>query len=112
MAEYKELSRRGLIKLNNEFDQANDHALHNFLNGDDRNYEEVRPYEQIAEKMDEVTEAVQMKGGVISTAIIDRANHIFDSMIAGLTEEIRRCEDIMDEQEDDDSYPDEEEDEE
>jgi len=106
MANYNAFSRRGLIKMNNDYDKVSNGALHNFLEDKEDNYEEVRPFEQIAERLDEVTETIQERGGMISNAMMDRVNHVFDSMIAGMTEEINRCESVMDEQSDDDSYPD------
>ena len=111
MANYGELSRRGLIKLNNDYDKANDNALNDFLDQHDGFYEEIRPYEQIAEKLDDVTETLQQKGSQVSNAMMDRVNHVFDAMINSMTEEIDRCESVMDEQDDDESYPDDTDDE-
>ena len=81
MPNYNDISRRGLIELNNDFDKKSDNALYNFLNNSEKDYEEIRPYERVAEKLDEVTEAIQAKGGIISNAMVDRVNHIFDNMV-------------------------------
>ena len=105
--EYKDLSRRGLIKMNGDYDKTNDNKLKEFMNNSSTAYEEIRPYEQIAERLDDLTEAVEEKGGVVSDAIMGRVNHVFDSIITSMSEEITRCESVIEEQEDDESFPDE-----
>lgn len=106
MSNYGELSRRGLIKLNNDFDKANENQLKNFLDSSDTEYEGIRPFEAIAERMDEVSEVVKKKSDTVSQAMMDRVNHMFDSVINSMTEEIDRCESVMDEQNDNEEYPD------
>lgn len=112
MAQYNELSRRGLIKLNHDFDAANDNALHEFLNGAQESYEGIRPFEEIAQRVDELSGVLNDKKDAVSQSMMDRVNHVFDGVVKSLVEEVNRCEEIIDEQEDDESYPDIEEDEE
>ena len=108
MAQYNELSRRGLIKLNNDFDHANNNALHEFLNGASESYEEIRPFEQIAQRADILYDTLKDRGDAISKSMLDRVDHVFDSIVESLVGEVDRCEAVLDEQEDDESYPDEE----
>ena len=107
MAQYNELSRRGLIKLNHDFDDTNDNALHEFLNGAQEPYEAIRPFEQIAQRVDELSGVLKDKGDTVSQSMMDRVNHVFDGVVKSLVDEVNRCEEIIDEQEDDESYPDE-----
>lgn len=108
MANYNDLSRRGLIKLNNDFDKTHNNDLHNFLNNSTNEYEGIRPIESIVDRMDEVGATIHGKGDIISKTMMDRVNHVFDSVITSLTEELDRCENIFQEQEDDESYLDDE----
>lgn len=106
MSEYKEISRRGLIKLNTDYDKANDNSLHKFLNEPGREYEEIRPFEQISERLDEVAMVFEDKTDAVSQAMMNRVNHVFDNVVNAITDEVERCESILEEQEDDESYPD------
>lgn len=109
---YNDISRRGLIKLNNDYDKANDNALHNFLNENNALYEHIRPFEQIAERLDGISETLKDKGDSVSNAMMDRVEHVFDSLVQSMTDEIQRCDSVIDECEDDESYPDDDDDEE
>lgn len=110
MADYKEISRRGLIKLNTDFDIDNDGQLKEYLNhsvANGRTYEEVRPYEQIVERLDDVTEALEGRVDAVSESMLERANKVFDSLIDAISGEVKRCENVLQEQEDDDAFSDE-----
>lgn len=109
MAYYNELSRRGLISLNKDFDNDNQNSLKDYLNSTEKCYEPVRPIEQVIERLDEATDAVKARNGVVSDAIMSRVNDMFDGIIDSLTKEINRCDDVADESEDDDQFPDDEE---
>ena len=104
MSNYNELSRRGLIKLNNDFDIEHDNELKEFLNNSD-GYEGIRPHEQMIEKLDETTEKVKIQGGVVSTAMIKRIDKVFDRIMNKLQDEVYRACSVIDEQLDDSSYP-------
>lgn len=108
MAYYDELSRRGLINLNKDFDNDNQNSLKEYLNSSETVYEPVRPIEQVIERLDEATDAVKARGGVVSDAIMSRVNDMFDGIIDSITKEINRCDDVAEESEDDDQFPDEE----
>lgn len=105
MSNYNELSRRGLIKLNNDFDTANNNALKEFLNNSEDVYEGIRPHEHMIEKLDETAERVKIQGGIVSTAVIKRMDKIFDHVMDKLSEEVNRACAIIDEQMDDSAYP-------
>ena len=105
MSNYNELSRRGLIKLNNEFDIAHNNELKEFLNNSIDGYEGIRPHEQMIEKLDETTEKVKIQGGVVSSAVIKRIDKVFDRMMDKLQEEVYRACAVIDEQLDDSAYP-------
>ena len=105
MSKYNDLSRRGLIRLNNDFDLDNNNALKEYLNQRDGNYEGVRPLEQMMEELDNASEKVKIQGGVVSSAVIKRIDKVFDRMMGKLQNEVERSLAIIDEQLDDTSYP-------
>ena len=111
MPSYNELSRRGLIKLGNDYDVANNNGLKDFLNNASGGYESVRPHEQMIEKLDEAAEKVKIQGGVVSTAMVRKVDKVFDRMMGKLQKEIDRAVALIDEQLDDSSYPSETDDE-
>ena len=43
--------------------------------------------------------------------MLERTNRVFDTLIDSISGEVSRCEAVLDEQEDDDAYPDDPEDE-
>lgn len=59
MINYKDLSRRGLIKLNEDFDKENDDALLEYLNTTLNDYELIRPQEQRIADADEMKDAIK-----------------------------------------------------
>ena len=105
MSNYNELSRRGLIKLNNDFDIANDNALKEFLNSSSEGYEAIRPHEQMIEKMDETIDRVKIQGGIVSSALVKRMDKVFDRLMDKISDEVNRSCAIIDEQMDDSAYP-------
>lgn len=109
---YEELSRRGLIKLNHDYDNESGNALKEFLNESNTVYEPIRPIEQVIDKLDKTTEAMEARGSAVSGAILDRVNAMFDGIIDNLTCEIDRCTEVIDESADDEQYPDDTEDDE
>lgn len=83
---YNELSRRGLIKLNNDFDQENDNALKNYLDAaEDDRYEGIRIFEQVAEEFDETS----MKSiETVREAISSMADSFIDKLADRLSPEL------------------------
>ena len=73
---YAELSRRALIKLNNDFDKDNDDALKSYLadalEADEAAYEKVRPVEMAIEAVDNGTE--------IAESVIEDVSKLFGSL--------------------------------
>ena len=73
---YGELSRRALIKLNNNFDSDNNDALKEYLcaalEADESAYEKVRPVEKAIEAMDDGTE--------IAESLIGEVGKMFGSL--------------------------------
>ena len=103
---YNEISRRGLIRMSHEYDQASNNALKEFLN--EHEYESIRPFEQIAQRADEVSAILSEKTDEVSKSMSDRVNSVFDSIVKALTDEVDRCESVLDEQDDDEAYQDDE----
>ena len=79
---YEDLSRRGLIKLNHDFDQENDGVLQQYLADHVDEYENIRPVEAVVNRVDQIVETVSgrafcmkkaagRKGGKIVEAVID-----------------------------------------
>lgn len=58
MKEYKDLSRRALIKLGNDFDKEHDGELMQYLNDHPDDYEDIRPIETIVQRTDQLVETV------------------------------------------------------
>lgn len=105
MSIYNELSRRGLIKLNNDFDITHNNELKDFLNNSTEVYEGIRPHEKMVEELDNTTEKVKIQGGVVASAVIKRVDKVFDRLMNKLQNEIDRSLAIIDEQLDDSAYP-------
>ena len=110
---YDDLSRRGLIKLNNQYDNDNNNQLKEYAENIDsiNPIERIRPYEEVAQKIDNLSEAMQHKGGQVSRAMLDRVNHMFDAIVESMKDEADRCDEVEQEQEDDNEFPNDDEDE-
>lgn len=107
---YKDLSRRGLIRLGNDYDAANDNALHNFLNDGTRTYEGIRPFEEVAARADDVVDCLKDKGDEVSKSLVNRMNNVFDSMIGAIAGETDRAETVLEEQNDGEVFSDDDDD--
>ena len=109
MANYNEISRRGLIKLNTDFDHHSNNQLKDYFDAcetDGKQYERIRPHEQIIERLDEVTAALEGRADAVSKNMLERANRVFDSLVDSISGEVTRCENVLEEQEDGEAYPD------
>lgn len=82
--EYRNLSRRALIKLNNDYDVENQNALKTFLNEHSDEYEMIRPIEKVTEKTDELTEVVSAKFNEFKDKAMDKIDTLFDSTISSV----------------------------
>lgn len=105
MSIYNDLSRRGLIKLNNDFDRENNNSLKQFLNDNRSEYEGIRPHEKMFDKLDDVHDEIAIRGGVVASAVIKRMDKVFDRMMGKIQSEVDRALAIVDEQLDDSAYP-------
>ena len=81
---YEDLSRRGLIQLNNDFDQANDAALLHYLTENDQNYEGIRPVEKAIEGADRLKGAFSGAGKVVKNVLIHQADKVVDKVLGSL----------------------------
>lgn len=70
--EYKDLSRRALIKLNNNFDKENDGILHNYLDDHQEDYEKARPVEALIEKVDDTKSAIASRSKSVVNQLLSR----------------------------------------
>lgn len=107
MAAYKDLSRRGLIRLNRDYDDKSDNALFDFYQEHSDEYEGVRPFEQIVERVDELSDKLKDKKDTVSESMMSRIDSVFDGVVKALFDEEDRCKAVLDEQADNDAYPDE-----
>ena len=109
MSNYHELSRRGLIKLNEDFDIENNNALKAYLLNHRDNYENIRAHEALVEKMDDATAKAVARGGVVSDIVIRKLDKIFDKVMDKLEKEVVRLTDSIELQIDDSCVPTEDE---
>lgn len=77
---YTDLSRRALIKLNNDFDQENDAALMNYLAEHDEEYENVRPVETAIERVDQISESVKKSASVLKDVAMKEIDKCVDKL--------------------------------
>lgn len=82
---YKDLSRRGLIKLNSDFDEANNNQLHDFLSDNEANYEGVRPVEKIIETCDSIRDSISGSGSLIKQGILKSVDSVLDTALNSIT---------------------------
>ena len=82
---YQDLSRRGLIKLNTDFDAENGNKLHDYLSENESNYEGIRPVEKIIERCDEIKDTVTGSGNALKAGIMKGVDNVLDKVINSLT---------------------------
>lgn len=82
---YEDLSRRGLIKLNRDFDQDNDTVLLQYLAEHDAMYEGIRPVEKVINKVDNVVDTVKDSKGIIKATVVKESNKFLDAIIDTIT---------------------------
>lgn len=83
---YEDLSRRALIKLGHDFDQAHDGELMRYLAEHNADYEGIRPVEALVQRTDQLVETVSNSRFGIKT-IVDAAAHTAVNKIADLAVE-------------------------
>ena len=108
--EYNELSRRGLIDLNTQYDAENNMALREFMMDKDpsSNFERIRPFEEVADKIDAVGESIRKANSAGGKSFLSKMNSLFNGLIDDANEIFNEFE--GDDEEDDDSEDDNEED--
>lgn len=80
MENYGQLSRRGLIKLNEDFDAKNDEMLLEYLKESGENYEEIRPVEKAVEYVDAVLDATDEARTGIKAIAAEEINKLLDNI--------------------------------
>lgn len=105
MSNYHELSRRGLIKLNEDFDLNHNNELKGYLLDSRDRYEDIRPHEALVAKMDDAAEKAKARGGVVSDIVIKKLDKIFDKVMDKLEKEVVRLTDSIELQIDDSCVP-------
>ena len=109
MSNYHELSRRGLIKLGEDFDLEHNNELKGYLLDHRNRYEDVRAHEVLVEKMDDAAAKAKARGGVVSDIVIKKLDKIFDKVMDKLEKEVVRLTDSIELQIDDSCVPTDEE---
>lgn len=78
---YEDLSRRGLIKLNKDFDQENDAKLLQYLTEHGDKYENIRPVESVIDRVDKVAAAFSNSKSSIKRVIVRETDKLLDRVI-------------------------------
>lgn len=81
---YEDLSRRGLIQLNKDFDQENDAALLQYLTENDQKYENIRPVEKVIEGADKLKGTFSGAGEVVKNVLLHQADKVVDKVLGSL----------------------------
>lgn len=81
---YRDLSRRGLIQLNEDFDNENEGMLLDYLSKNDDKYENVRTIEQIVERCDQVKESMTTTGSSFKKALVKGIDFALDKAVDAL----------------------------
>lgn len=87
---YNDLSRRGLIQLNEDFDNENEGMLLDYLSKNDDKYEGVRTIEQIVERCDNIKESMTSSGSGIKKALVKGIDFAIDKAVDALGALIER----------------------
>lgn len=82
---YEDLSRRGLIKLNKDFDQENDAILLQYLAEHDDEYEGIRFTEKIISKVDDVASSVKDSKNIVKKIVLKESNKFLDAVINAIS---------------------------
>lgn len=82
---YEDLSRRGLIKLNKDFDQDNEEMLLHYLMENEDSYEGIRPVESVIDRIDKVSDAFSESKGGIKRFVTNGVNNLIDSVIDAIS---------------------------
>lgn len=83
--EYKELSRRGLIRMCQDFDKETDDFLHSYLDEYGHRYEKIRFVEKVTDKCDDFGEAVHSSFNEFTDQVLDHSDKLVDSVIGTVT---------------------------
>ena len=85
MATYKDLSRRALIQLNQDFDSENENALKHYLDDHDGEYEKERFSEKVIDKCDSIASTFGGCGSLLGTIAKKGASAIANNIISTIT---------------------------
>lgn len=78
---YADLSRRGLIQLNKDFDEDNDGKLLQYLSENGEKYEDIRPIESIIDRADQASEIIGNSGRKIKAVISGEGGKLIDNVV-------------------------------
>lgn len=81
---YEDLSRRGLIQLNKDFDQDNDAMLLHYLEENDQNYENIRPVEKVIDGADRLKGTFSGAGKIVKTVLLHQTDRVVDKVLGSL----------------------------
>lgn len=85
---YGNYSRRGLIKMNGEYDAASDEALSKYISGKD--YEGVRTVEKMIDSADKIGESLKDTVGdtadIVTAKIMSSMDHFVDDIASSIKE--------------------------
>ena len=77
---YEDLSRRALINLGHDFDDANDAELMQFLAENDDKYEGIRPVEKIIARADQLKDSAADCAAEVRGSIRNAADKLLDNV--------------------------------
>ena len=83
---YEDLSRRGLIQLNKDFDQDHDGELLHYLSENSDKYEGIRPIEAIIDRADQASEIIGDTGRKIKTIVADEGGKLLEGVIDAISD--------------------------
>ena len=82
--EYKELSRRGLIRMCKDFDKETDNFLHCYLDEYGDRYEKIRFVEKVTNKCDDFGEAVHSAFNDFTDEVMGKADVTVDGILGAV----------------------------
>lgn len=89
--DYRDLSRRGLIELNQDFDKDNENMLINYLHENEDEYENIRIIERVVDKCDKIKQSMSFAGIGLKKAMekgIDIAFEKASTVVSSVVEKL------------------------
>ena len=92
---YEDLSRRALIKLGKDYDQASDAALLQYLTNHNGEYEGIRPVEKAIARVDQVKDTISGSTSIVKKTLAREADRVLDTVINTLAEVADKTEELL-----------------